>query len=333
MSQQERAFQASSPKTFQAGPWTGFLFGGYRRAAHAALSWEEDLGQDGAMAALNITRPSEAVRKLLVRQVRAVFHDAKRDEAPILPSDHALFEQDSPIRMVHADVVAMMVGGMRALLLQMLHPAALQGVLDHSDFRDDVQGRLRRTARFIAVTTYGDRRDAARAVATVNAIHARVTGHLPSGQPYSATDPRVLAWVHLAETTSFLEAYLTYADPGMPPRAQDRYFEQTAVVGEMLGASPVPRSRAEAHSLMAEFRGDLSGGTAAREVARFLLEGDEGRRPGRVMRTLGTAAVDLLPPFARTMLAIKRPGLTGLPALAGTLAMAGTIRWAFAKPQ
>jgi uncharacterized protein (DUF2236 family) len=282
------------------------------------------------MAALTFPGPAQAMRSLLVRQVRAVFNDRNKGETPVVPSDQALFEPDSPIRMVHADVVAMMVGGMRALLLQMLHPAALQGVLDHSDFREDVEGRLRRTARFIATTTYGHRDEAARVIAVVNTIHGRVHGTLPDGTAYSATDPRVLAWVHLAEVTSFLEAYLAYADPAMPGSAQDRYFEQSAVVAGMLGASPVPRSRAEAMALLGEMRGELHGGPAAREVAAFLLEGEEGRRPGRIARTLGMAAVDLLPPFARTMLGLRRPGMSGLTAIAGTRAMAGAVRWAFA---
>lgn len=97
--------------------------------------------------------PSEFLRQRLVRQVRAVFNDSARGETPVPPSDNALFERDSPIRMVHADVVSMMVGGMAALVLQMLHPHALRGVLDHSGFRRDLAGRLRRTARFITVTS------------------------------------------------------------------------------------------------------------------------------------------------------------------------------------
>lgn len=282
------------------------------------------------MVARKIPRPADALRSLLVRQVRAVFNDRSKGETPVVPSAQALFPPDSPIRMVHADVVAMMVGGFRALLLQMLHPSALQGVLDHSDFRHDVEGRLRRTARFIATTTYAHRDEAMKAIATVNAIHTRITGALPDGGTYSATEPRVLAWVHVAEATSFLEAYLAYADPAMPPRDQDVYFEQTAVIAELLGAAPLPRSRAEAAALILEMRAELAGSPAAREVARFLLEGEPGRRPGAVMQTLGTAAVDLLPPFARTMLGIGRPGLAALPARAGTRAMASTIRWAFA---
>lgn len=277
-------------------------------------------------------RPSDALRGLLVRRVRAVFNDGARGERPVAPSDEALFAPDTPIRVVHADVVAMMVGGMRALLQQMLHPAALQGVLDHSDFRQDVQGRLRRTARFIATTTYGHRDEAARVIAMVNAVHTRVQGTLADGRSYSATDPRVLAWVHLAEATSFLDAYLAYSDPAMPEAAQDRYFAQTAVVAGMLGAGPLPHTRAEAAALMLEMRDELVGSPAARAVAAFLLDGDHTRHVGRIERTLWNAAIDLLPPFARTMLGLERPGLGGLSAIAGTHVLARTVRWAFARP-
>jgi uncharacterized protein (DUF2236 family) len=85
--------------------------------------------------------------------VRGLFNDVANGEAPVPLSDEAWFARDTPIRMVHADVVSMMVGGVAALLLQMLHPQALAGVLQFSDFRNDMHGRLRRTARFIAVTT------------------------------------------------------------------------------------------------------------------------------------------------------------------------------------
>ncbi|WP_260925966.1 oxygenase MpaB family protein [Novosphingobium sp. 9] len=279
---------------------------------------------------LSLPRPSDAARALLVRRVRAVFNDAARGETPVLPSPDALFAEGTPIRQVHGDVVAMMVGGMSALLLQMLHPAALQGVLDHSDFRHDMAGRLRRTARFIARTTYGPREEAEQAIARVNLIHQRIQGTLPDGRPYSATQPRVLAWVHLAEATSFLAAYRRYADPEMSGAAQDSYFAQFAEVARRLGADPVPESRAEAAALLTEMRGDLVGSEQAREVARFVLQGSRRTVGGAVQKLLGTAAIDLLPPFAAPMLGFSSGKARRLPALAATQAMAETVRWAFA---
>ncbi len=272
---------------------------------------------------------SERLRLKLVEQVRGVFNDVESGQQPVPPSDEALFARDTPIRMVHADIVAMMVGGIRGLLLQMLHPHALQGVLDHSNFRSDMHGRLRRTARFIAVTTFGHRDDAHAAIDRVNRIHAAVGGTLPDGSPYSASDPRVLAWVHVAEATSFLAAYLRHVRPDMPGAEQDEYYRQFAVIAVALGADPVPTNRAEAEAIFRELRGDLAASTAAREVADLVLTQRPKGAPPAVQALLGAEAVALLPPFARSMLGLERPGLAALPARAATWGMGKTLRWAF----
>lgn len=272
---------------------------------------------------------SERLRLALVEKVRGVFNDVENGQKPVPPSDDPLFEMDSPIRMVHADIVAMMVGGIRGLLLQMLHPHALQGVLDHSNFRNDMHGRLRRTARFIAVTSFGHRDDAMAAIERVNAIHAVVGGTLPDGTPYSATDPRVLAWVHVAEATSFLAAYLRHVRPDMPGSEQDEYYRQFAVIARALGADPVPLDRREAETIFRELRGDLSTSPQARDIADLVLSQKPEGAPPAVQAMLGAEAVALLPPFARSMLGLERPGLAAIPARAATWGMGKTLRWAF----
>jgi uncharacterized protein (DUF2236 family) len=274
--------------------------------------------------------PSRALRRRLVHQVRATFNDLEAGERPVQPSDEALFERGSPIRMVHADVVAMMVGGMRGLLLQMLHPHALRGVLDHSGFRADMHGRLRRTARFIAVTTFGHRDEAENAVERVNRIHARVEGTLADGTPYSARNPETLAWVHLAEATSFLEAHLRYVRPSMPVAEQDAYFRQFAVIARKLHADPVPESRKEAEDMMRTMREQLRADEETRAVARLIV----GQRPGgaaAVQPLLAAAAIDLLPPYARAMLGLRSPGVTAFPVRAATYGLGRTLRWAFGR--
>lgn len=273
--------------------------------------------------------PKEYLRSQLVSKVRGVFNDVEGGEKPVPVSDEALFAKDSPIRLVHADIVAMMVGGVRSLLLQMLHPHALQGVLDHSNFREDMHGRLRRTARFIAVTTFGHRDDAMAAIARVNRIHAEVGGTLPDGTPYSATDPRTLAWVHVAEATSFLAAYLRHVRPDMPGAMQDKYYRQFAVVARELGADPVPLDRREAEQLFRGFKADLRSSPEAREVAQLVLTQRPRGTPPALQTLLGAEAVALLPSFARSMLGLERPGLRSLPARAATWGMGKTLRWAF----
>ena len=272
---------------------------------------------------------SERLRLKLVERVRGVFNDVESGQQPVPTSDEALFPKDSPIRMVHADIVAMMVGGVRGLLLQMLHPHALQGVLDHSNFRTDMHGRLRRTARFIAVTTFGHRDDAMAAVDRVNRIHAKVGGTLPDGTAYSATDPRTLAWVHVAEATSFLAAYLRHVRPDMPGSEQDEYYRQFAVIARALGADPVPIDRREAEAIFRDLRTDLTASPAAREIAQLVLTQKPPGSPPAVQAVLGAEAVALLPPFARSMLALERPGLAAIPARAATWGMGKTLRWAF----
>ncbi|NVE94545.1 oxygenase MpaB family protein [Altererythrobacter lutimaris] len=273
--------------------------------------------------------PVESLRLKLVEQVRGVFNDTASGQEPVPPSDDALFEKDTPIRMVHADLVGMMVGGIRGLLLQMLHPHALQGVLDHSNFREDMHGRLRRTARFIAVTTFGHRDDARAAIERVNRIHAKVTGTLPDGNTYEATNPRTLAWVHVTEATSFLAGYKRHVRPDMPNHEQDEYFRQFAIIARALGADPVPETRSEAEALFRELRVDLRTSAEAREVAQLVLNQKPPGTPPGLQAMLGAEAVAMLPSFARSMLGLTRPGLATIPARAATWGMGKTLRWAF----
>jgi uncharacterized protein (DUF2236 family) len=275
------------------------------------------------------TDPIEQLRLGLVERVRGVFNDTAQGEQPTPPSDEALFERDSPIRMVHADLVGMMVGGIRALLLQMLHPDALQGVLDHSNFREDMHGRLRRTAKFIAVTTFAHRDEATKAIERVNRIHSKVSGTLPDGTPYSATNPRTLAWVHVTEASSFLAGYLRHVRPDMPGYEQDEYYRQFAVIAKALGADPVPINRNEAEEVLRELRDELRTSPEAREIAQLVLTQRPPGTPPGMQSVLGGDAVEMLPPFARTMLGLQRPGIAALPARAATWGMGKTLRWAF----
>src|SRR5690606_19920449 len=105
-----------------------------------------------------------------------------------------LFGPQSACWKVHGDFTSMLIGGVGALLLQMLHPLALAGVVDHSNFRQDMLGRLRRTGQFVAGTTYGNTADAERLIARVRQIHAAVSGLAPDGRPYAASDPHLLTW-------------------------------------------------------------------------------------------------------------------------------------------
>lgn len=270
------------------------------------------------------------VRRALVRQVRSTFNDQSRGEKPVPASDEALFPPGAVIRRVHGDVTSMMVGGIAALLTQMLHPAALGGVWDHSDVAEDQLGRLRRTARFIALTTFGHRDDALGAIARVKAIHEQVSGALPDGTRYRATDRLLLAWVHVAGAINFLEAWRRYAEPQMSLVDQDRYFAESGEIARLLDADPVPATRAEAELLVHEFQRDLRADQRTRAFRDLVLKAPAkslGEAPVRLLLT--NAAVDLMPRFAREMHGLARP--LAPPFVRGaTFGIAQTIRWAFA---
>jgi uncharacterized protein (DUF2236 family) len=266
-----------------------------------------------------------------VKQVRSTFNDRSRGERPVPRSDHALFPRDSVIWRVHGDVTSMMAGGVAALLTQMLHPQALGGVWDHSGVHEDMLGRLRRTARFIAVTTYGERDSAEEAIARVRHIHGHIHGVLPSGREYRADDPHLLAWVHVAGALMFLDGWRRYGEPRMSRRDQDVYFAQAGEVARMLGADPVPGTRDEAERLIDSFRPELHSDERSRAFRDLVL-----RAPAQslaelpIRQLLMRAAIDLLPPFARMLHGLAAPSITTPAVRSATLGMAGTLRWAFA---
>jgi uncharacterized protein (DUF2236 family) len=273
---------------------------------------------------------AKPLKQAIAGKVVAMFNDGSRGERPVKRRTDGLFGPRSVVWRVHGDVTSMMVGGIAALMLQMLHPRVLAGVWDHSRFRDDMQGRLRRTARFIALTTYGGREEAEAAMARVRAIHGHITGTLPDGTPYAANEPSLLAWVHVTEATSFLDGWIRYAEPRMRIADQDRYFAEMAVVGEALGADPLPRSRAEARRITLEMRRELRADARTREMARLLLTRrapDATTDPVQVLAA--GAGIDLLPDWARRMHGIPDPILARPLLRAGTLGVARTLRWAF----
>jgi uncharacterized protein (DUF2236 family) len=267
---------------------------------------------------------------VIAGQVTAMFNDTARGEAPVARRADGLFGPRSVAWRVHGDVTSMMAGGIAGLLLQMLHPAVLAGVWDHSKFRADMHGRLRRTARFIALTTYGGRDEAQAAIARVRAIHGRVTGQLADGTPYQANDPAALAWVHVTEATSFLAGWTRYAEPGMSTADKNRYFAEMAQVARALGASPVPASLAGAQQLIRAMRPRLRCDARTRQVARFILSQPAENPLAGPLKTLTMqAGIDLLPDWARRMHGLQTPLLARPLIRAGALGVAEVLRWSF----
>lgn len=271
----------------------------------------------------------EPVKVAIRRRITDVFNDAEQGERPALRRADALFPPDSVAWRVNGDITTMMIGGVSGLLLQMLHPAVLAGVWDHSDFRADMHGRLRRTAKFIAVTTYDHAKAGRAAIDKVNRIHRKLGGTLPDGTTYRVSDPALLAWVHVTETTSFLDAWIRYAEPAMSRADQDAYFAEMARIGEGLGADPLPRDRAAAEALIQSFRPQLRADARTHEVAALVMRQTIGSpavdvAAGLIMQ----AGMDLLPDWAREMhnqpAGLPRPLTRGL-----SRTVAGVLQWAY----
>jgi uncharacterized protein (DUF2236 family) len=287
-----------------------------------------------------VAGPVEVVVGPLRRQLagalreRVAGEDAEAKAAEIwgTPGPRRFTEAD-PVWRVHADA-AMFVGGIRALLLQSLHPLAMAGVAGHSGYRSDPWGRLERTSAFLAVTTFGTTGHADQAIEHVRAIHERVRGKAADGRPYAASDPHLLDWVHLAEVDSFLTAYQRFGPGRLSPAEADTYVAQTAEVAERLGASAPPRTRAELRERLRAFRPELSATADSRDVARFLVLNPPLpllARPGYAMLVAG--AVSTLPGWARRSLGLP-PRFVGWdwPSAQLGAAGAGVVRWAMADP-
>nr|WP_238560172.1 oxygenase MpaB family protein [Sphingomonas sp. Mn802worker] len=271
--------------------------------------------------------PFPDVRAVLATRVRALVGSGEMDLTRP-PGDDGLFGPSSAAWRVHGDFTAMMIGGISALLLQMLHPAALAGVWDHSGFRDDRHGRLKRTARFIAATTFGSTEQARTAIAQVRRIHDCIGGVMPDGTRYTANDPVLLTWVHVAEVDSFLRAYLRYRDQRMSAIDQDRYLAETATVAEALGATDVPRSRAAIDAYFASIRPDLRADHRTREVAQALLAPGDDRATTSAMNLAVAAAIDLLPPWAQALHGRSLPTYARSAVRLGANSMGSVLRWA-----
>lgn len=242
-----------------------------------------------------------------VRRVLSGTDDGRSDvvtriEAPL--GAPGWFTPDDAIWTVHGSV-ATFLGGIRSLLMQTLHPLALAGVTRHSDYRQDPFGRLQRTGAFIAATTYGPVAVAEQTVAAIGTMHGRVRGTLADGRGYSAQDPRLLEWVHVALVDSMLTAYLEFGHDGrIDP---DSYVANMAVVGQAMGVVDPPTSATALRRSINGFRAELAGGPEADEMKSFIMAAPLpfALQPGYGM--LARAAMDTLPDWAMVMLGQNPP--------------------------
>lgn len=260
-----------------------------------------DDGGTGDDGDVNVSSLRQRAGDALFARVAGPDGPAARDRIHNAPGPR-WFAPGSPVRIVHGDA-SMFVGGVRALLLQALHPAAMAGVAGHSGYRSDPWGRLARTSTFLAVTAFGTAEDAQAAVDRVRAIHERVRGTSPEGVRYRASDPDLLRWVHDAEVDSFVAAHRAVGHQPLSDAGYDTYVEEMATVAERLGVVDPPTSLAELAAQLDAYRPELRVSPQARDTIDFLLHQPPlpwALRPG--YRALTSCAVATMPGWARDMI-------------------------------
>jgi uncharacterized protein (DUF2236 family) len=245
--------------------------------------------------------------------------------------DPGLFGPDSVTWRVHADPI-LWVAGLRALLLQAVHPAAMAGVLQHSDFRADPWGRLRRTADYVGVVSFGDSDEVDRIGARVRRIHASVRGtDETTGIAYRADDPHLLRWVHCCEVESFLSTYVRATGGLSAQEVDDYYAEQTraaAVVG--LDRDDVPASAEQMAAYFRAMRTETAVDRRARRVASYVLVPPMPRwarwSPARpAWAGVAGLAAALLPGWTRRLYGLPTPPGSSAAATAAVRALHGAM--------
>jgi uncharacterized protein (DUF2236 family) len=227
---------------------------------------------------------------------------------PAAPADAGLFGPGSIVWRVHRDR-SFPLAGMRALMVQALHPLAMAGVAQHSDWRRDPFGRLAATSGYVLTVTYGDRASANEAAARVRAVHKHVRGTDPeTGLPYAAEDPDLLLWIHAALVDSIMTIVQRYGR-GLDPAEADRYVAEMSPFAEILGVprDMIPRSAASLDEYMRSV--ELVRITpAAQDAIAVVLDPpglDDATR--ELWHDLSQVAIGTLPDWARAAYGFQMP--------------------------
>lgn len=247
------------------------------------------------------------VREQLAEAIRKrVAGSDRKDRADLIwrALGERWFTNADPIVEVQG-APTMDIGGIRALLLQSLHPLAMAGVAGHSGYQDDPWGRLQRTADYVATTTFARKEDVEKMISHVRRIHDHIKGELPDGRPYAASDPHLLTWVHCAEIESFLTAYQNLSPHPLKPVQCDTYVAQTAISAKMLGVTNPPCSVDELYKLMASYGLELEFSPATADVIDLLIDNPPLSSPNEMgLRHVENGLIALLPGSARIMLGL-----------------------------
>ncbi|MSX63165.1 MAG: DUF2236 domain-containing protein [Actinobacteria bacterium] len=234
-------------------------------------------------------------------------------------SDVGYFGPGSAPWAVHG-ALPTLVGGVRALLMQALHPGALAGVMQHSRYETDALGRLAGTTKWLTVVTFGDTAAADRECARVKGVHRKVIGTYMGSNgetPYAAADPDLLRWVHIAFTDSFLATHQVWGGP--IPGGPDAYVREWAKSGELVGVVDPPRSVAELRDQLAAYDQVLAGGPAAASTVNFIRNAPLGTGAKVPYAGLFAGAVSTMPAGHRALLGLPTVPLALTKPLVGAL--------------
>ena len=289
-------------------------------------------GESGEMPLL--ANPLAVVRSQLQQSLRTMIVGPGTTVRDLntTRSDVGLFGPTSATWVVHADA-SMLIGGIRALLMQTLHPLAMAGIAQHSAYREDPIGRLHRTAGYVGTTTFGTTAEAKAAVRMVKKVHRRVVGTAADGRPYSANDPHLLGWVHHTLVESFYLAHQRYGASPLSSDDFDRYVDEQAIVAKLIGSEPVAHSVGQLEERMAQIRPELKATGQARNAVRFLLLPPLALQVLPAYGVLASAAVGLMPSWARRELRIARLPLTERFAVRpAAKILTQTLGWAMSAP-
>lgn len=223
----------------------------------------------------------------------------------------ALTSPDSVSWRVFKNPVSLFIGGIVAVIMELAEPRVRSGIWEHTTFRADPMRRLRRTGLAAMVTVYGARSTAESMIARVRRMHGTVAGTTPSGEAYRATDPELLRWVHGTAAYGFLNAYHAYVRPlGIAER--NRYYAEGMPAAALYGATGAAASEADLERLFAATTARLEHSPIVFEFLDIMRAAPILPRPLRPMqRLLIRAAVDLTPPWLRTILRLEAPALSG----------------------
>jgi uncharacterized protein (DUF2236 family) len=252
-----------------------------------------------------IIRLPRALQRHLDRTISALLNTQQTRVDFTRPrQEEALIGADSVSWRIFKNPVALFVGGVAAVVLELAEPAVRTGVWEHSSFRKDPIGRLRRTGLAAMVTVYAARSIAEPMIAGVVRMHANVDGETSAGERYSANDPRLLNWVHATAAFSFAEAYGRYVDT-LNSGALDAFYREGAPASRLYGAYDVPQSRIDVHLLFESMRGRLDASPIVFEFLQIMRETAALPRPLLWMQPMMVrAAVEIVPDWIRRLLGL-----------------------------